>query len=234
MKAIELSPRLQTVAELVPPGTRFADVGTDHAYLPAALIQRGTISSAVASDLRKGPLDRARQTAERWGVTDRMSFRLCNGLERVRPEEAETIAIAGMGGETISAILGAAPWTKLGGRRLLLQPMSALPELRAWLQRAGYRIERERLCKEGHTIYTVIQASAGEMAPLTPAECWAGRQETGREDPLRPALLDHLLHRVERALSGISHSARPEDIPWRTELEAVRTGLITMQRELEV
>ena len=190
MKAIELSPRLQTVAELVPPGTRFVDVGTDHAYLPAALIQRGTIPAAVASDLRKGPLDRARQTAERWGVTDRMSFRLCNGLERVRPEEAETIAIAGMGGETISSILGAAPWAKLGGRRLLLQPMSALPQLRAWLQQAGYRIERERLCREGHTtLHVILRRSAGEMAPLTPARALGGASgRPGRGDPLRPAL----------------------------------------------
>ena len=146
MKTIELSPRLRAVADLVPPQTRFVDVGTDHAYLPAYLIQKGIIPSAVASDLRKGPLERARQTAERCGVTGRMSFRLGNGLERVQPEEAQTIAIAGMGGETIAAILSAAPWCRLGERTLLLQPMSGLPELRAWLQRGGYRIVRRSAC----------------------------------------------------------------------------------------
>ncbi|BFK87053.1 hypothetical protein I4200191B4_13590 [Pseudoflavonifractor gallinarum] len=233
MKTIELSPRLQAVADLVPPQTRFVDVGTDHAYLPAYLIQKGIIPSAVASDLRKGPLERARQTAERYGVTDQMSFRLGNGLERVQPEEAQTIAIAGMGGETISAILSAAPWCRLGDRTLILQPMSALPELRAWLQRSGYRILRERLCREGNTIYTIMQVAAGEMPPLTPAECWAGSRETAGSEPLRPALLEHLLARVERALAGIRHSTRPEDIPWKTELESVREGLITMQRELK-
>ena len=233
MRAIELSPRLQTVADLVPSGVCFVDVGTDHAYLPAALIQRGVIARAVASDLRRGPLDRARKTAERYGVTERMSFRLCDGLSGIKPEEAEYIAIAGMGGETISAILAAAPWTKLGERRLVLQPMSALPELRSWLQRAGYRIIRERLCREGRTIYTIMLAAPGEMPLLTPAECWAGRQEGGRQDPLRGELLADLLRRVERALAGISHSTRPEDIPWRNELEQVRTGLIEMQKELE-
>ena len=233
MKTIELSPRLQAVADLVPPQTRFVDVGTDHAYLPAYLIQKGIIPSAVASDLRKGPLERARQTAERYGGTDQMSFRLGNGLERVQPEEAQTIAIAGMGGETISAILSAAPWCRLGDRTLILQPMSALPELRAWLQRSGYRILRERLCREGNTIYTIMQVAAGEMPPLTPAECWAGSRETAGSEPLRPALLEHLLARVERALAGIRHSTRPEDIPWKTELESVREGLITMQRELK-
>ena len=231
MKHIELSPRLRAVAELVPSGTRFADVGTDHAYLPVYLIQEEIISGAVASDLREGPLDRARQTAERYGVTDKISFRLCDGLDRIAPEEAETIAIAGMGGETIAAILGAAPWTKLGGHRLLLQPMSALPELRSWLQKAGYVIRKEQLCREGKTIYTVLEAGRGEMPPLSPAECWAGRQDTCAGDPLRPTLLAHLLQRVERALTGIRQSARPEDIPWKDELEQVRTGLIAMQEE---
>ena len=233
MKTIELSPRLRAVADLVPPQTRFVDVGTDHAYLPAYLIQKGIIPSAVASDLRKGPLERARQTAERCGVTGRMSFRLGNGLERVQPEEAQTIAIAGMGGETIAAILSAAPWCRLGERTLLLQPMSGLPELRAWLQRGGYRIVRERLCREGDAIYTILHVTAGETPPLTPAERWAGSRAAAGADPLRPALLERLLARVERALAGICHSARPEDIPCKTELESVREGLITMQRELK-
>lgn len=233
MRAIELSPRLQTVADLVPPGVRFVDVGTDHAYLPAHLIQKGMVSSAIASDLRKGPLERARQTAARYDVTERMSFRLCNGLDRIQPEEAEVIAIAGMGGETISSILGGAPWTKQGNHRLILQPMSALPELRAWLQKAGYQICRECLCQEGKTIYTIMLVTAGSMALLTPAECWAGRQETGNEDPLRPELLVYLLERVERALFGISHSSRLGDLPRRLELEEVRRGLIKMQKELE-
>ena len=78
-----------------------------------------------------------------------------------------------------------------------------------------------------------MQVAAGEMPPLTPAECWAGSRETAGSEPLRPALLEHLLARVERALAGIRHSTRPEDIPWKTELESVREGLITMQRELK-
>lgn len=234
MHTIELSPRLLAVAGCVPHGVRFADVGTDHAYLPAYLLQRGVIDRAIASDLRRGPLDRARQTADRCGLTERISFRLCSGLDGISPEEVEVIAIAGMGGETITAILAAAPWTRLGNYRLLLQPMSALPELRAWLQKHGYRVERELLRQEGRTIYTVLDVVPGEEGPLTPAECWAGRQEHGRDDPLRPALLEGLRRRVERALEGISHSSRPEDVPWREELSAVREGLITMQKELEV
>ena len=101
MRNMELSPRLRSVAELVPQGAGFADVGTDHAYLPVWLLQRGVIRRAVASDLRRGPLERARLTAEKYGLTDRMDFRLCDGLSGIRPEEADTVAIAGMGGETV-------------------------------------------------------------------------------------------------------------------------------------
>lgn len=74
-KRAELSPRLQGVAEMIPEGARLADVGTDHAYLPAWLLQNGRIPSAIASDVREGPLSRARATARACGCFERMSFR---------------------------------------------------------------------------------------------------------------------------------------------------------------
>lgn len=233
MRPIELSPRLGTVAGLVPQGARFADVGTDHAYLPVWLLQRGVVDFAVVSDLRQGPLDRARQTALRYGLSRCMSFRLGDGLARIAPDEADTIAIAGMGGDTIAGILSDAPWTAQGEYRLLLQPMSALEDLRGWLSGHGYRIDRELLCLDGASRYTVIAARPGEMAPLTPAECWAGRQIQGEESPLRGALLDDLIRRASRALEGIRKSTRPADVPRRAELEQVYVELVQMKEEWE-
>lgn len=231
MRPFTLSARLGTVAAMVPEGARFADVGTDHAYLPVWLLLQGVITSAIATDLRPGPLERARQTAQRYQMTQKMSFRLGDGLDCLQPDEVDTIAIAGMGGETIAGILAAAPWTRLGWYRLLLQPMSALDDLRRWLAGHGYCIERERLCLDGGTRYTILSAVPGEMAPLTPAECWAGRQEPGMSDPLRGALLDDLIHRARRALDGIRQSVRPEDAPRRVELEQVYQGLSEMKKE---
>ena len=86
MKRLELSPRLRMVASLIPAGARLADVGTDHAYLPVALILEGKIPWAVAADLRRGPLDRARATVRQYGLTGRTVFRLCNGLTGIRPD----------------------------------------------------------------------------------------------------------------------------------------------------
>lgn len=231
MRIFELSPRLRSVAGLVPHGARFADVGTDHAYLPVWLILSGVLDHAIASDLREGPLDRARQTAERYGVGERMSFRLCDGLSLIMPEEVDTIAIAGMGGETIAEILSAAPWTAEGERRFILQPMTAHPELRAWLNSHGFHIEREILTFEGKTIYSTFLVTPGQDAPLTPAEVWAGRQTQGMDAPLRGQYLEKLVRRAERAVFGVRCSAKSKDIIRRDEFEQVAIGLKRMKEE---
>ena len=206
-KRAELSPRLQGVAEMIPEGARLADVGTDHAYLPAWLLQNGRIPSAIASDVREGPLSRARATARACGCFERMSFRLCDGLSGIAPEEVDALVIAGMGGETIANILEAAPWVKEKDFPIILQPMSTQAELRGWLWRNGFLCLREKTVLEGETLYSIILARQGGAVPMTPAEEWAGRQYPGMEDPLRGLLLDHLLGRG-RAAGSWSRSWR--------------------------
>ena len=231
MRLMELTPRLHSVAELVPQGAKFADIGTDHAYLPVWLLQRGIITEALACDLRRGPLDRARGTAEKYGLTSCMDFRLCDGLAGITPGEADTIAIAGMGGETIAAILAAAPWVWQKSCLLLLQPMSAQPYLRRWLQEHGYTIAREILSREGTTIYTTFQVKAGPMAELTPGQLWAGRQSRGEDAPLREAYLDRLIDQTSRAVEGLRRSTRPADRGRLEELERVHTDLVHIREE---
>ena len=229
-KRAELSPRLQGVAEMIPEGARLADVGTDHAYLPAWLLQNGRIPSAIASDVREGPLSRARATARACGCFERMSFRLCDGLSGIAPEEVDALVIAGMGGETIANILEAAPWVKEKDFPIILQPMSTQAELRGWLWRNGFLCLREKTVFEGETLYSIILARQGGAVPMTPAEEWAGRQYPGMEDPLRGLLLDHLLGRVRRALDGMSRSRAPAEAR-RRELEQVLEGLMEMRKE---
>ncbi len=231
MRRPELSPRLRMVGELVPAGVRLADVGTDHAYLPAALILAGKIPSAIAADLRRGPLDRARETVRQAGLTGKVAFRLCDGLSGIRPEEADAAVIAGMGGETIAAILSAAPWTRERDIPLILQPMTSLPELRGWLRDNGFRIEEERLAREGETLYTAFLVRAGEMGPLTPAELWAGKNSN---DPLRGAWLDGWIARTGRALEGMARARGEEVASRRQALEEVRGGLMEMKKEWEL
>lgn len=224
---MELSPRLRSVAELVPPGARFADIGTDHAYLPAWLILNGVIGKAIAADLRPGPLERARETAEKYAVADRMDFRLCDGLTGLQAGEADTIAIAGMGGETIAHILTCAPWTKGKGIALILQPMSSQPDLRKWLSENGYTIEKECIAREDKTLYTIMLAKAGTMERLTPAELLAGRQS---KDTLRGEYLDHMIAKVRRALEGQRAAARRDEAAISQSVQ-ILDGLTAMKKE---
>lgn len=221
---MELTARLQSVADQVPQGAAFADIGTDHAYLPVWLLLNGRIRHAIAADLREGPLNSACETAEQYGVSHQVSFRLCNGLADVSADEVDTIAIAGMGGETIASILEAAPWTR-EGKLLLLQPMTSFPDLRLWLQKNGYNIEKETITKEGRRLYTCLTVRAGQMEELTPAELWVGRQS---DDPLRGEFLAMMGNKIERALNGHLSAAEPN----QSEINALREVLNGI-REME-
>ena len=135
---MKLDQRLSAVAALVRLGSRLADIGTDHAYLPVWLVQNGVCPAAIAADLRPGPLEAARRHVAAAGLEDRISLRLGDGLAPVFPGEADDIVIAGMGGETIAAILAAADWLADARLRLVLQPMSRAEETRRWLLKNGF------------------------------------------------------------------------------------------------
>ena len=106
-KTVKLSARLAAVAALVEPGSRVADVGTDHGYIPIYLVQTGIADRAIAMDVRSGPLERARAHVDRLppGCRERIETRLSDGLKALSPGEADTVVIAGMGGELMIRIL---------------------------------------------------------------------------------------------------------------------------------
>ena len=229
-KKLELTPRLRMVADMLPDNVRLADVGTDHAYLPAALMLEGKIPFAIAADLREGPLSRAKETVQEYGLSGKIAFRLCDGLAGIKAEEVDAVSIAGMGGETIAMILEAAPWTREQNTALVLQPMSSMDELRTWLGRNGYTIKEERLAREGDTIYTALLVSAGDMPSMTAAEICAGKNTN---DPLRGAWLDHWIGRTARALKGMAQARQESVEQRRAQLEQVLSGLEEMKKEWE-
>lgn len=204
MRELALQPRLQLLADMVPAGSRLADVGTDHGYLPVYLLQQGRISRAIASDIVDGPLQHARQTAAEYEV-DGIDFRLCPGLDAIAPHEADTVVIAGMGGETIQAILSAAPWTADGSHLLLLQPMTKVEYLRIWLVDNGYAFTEERLVWDKDHLYPVFAVRGGTQPPLTAAQQYGGVLLDG--DPLYGAYLDERIGKLQKTVEGLQKSS---------------------------
>ena len=222
-KQLELTPRLQLLADWVPAGAKLADVGTDHAHLPIWLAIHGRVTSAIASDLRKGPLERARQNGAAYGA-ENIDYRLGSGLDGIGPEEADTIVIAGMGGENIVSILTAAPWTKDGRHTLLLSPHTKSEELRSFLAENGYAIRREKLVYDRGTLYPVMEVTAGEMK-LTEGQCWGGAKLL--HDPLGDRYIIERIIRLQGAVLG-SRSADPEKAD---RLRDIITALLEMREE---
>ena len=228
MRQLELSPRLQRLADWVPEGARVADVGTDHAYLPVWLTLHGRVTSAIASDLREGPLDRARETGRTWGVEDRIDFRLGNGLAGIRPEEADTVVIAGMGGENIASILAAAPWTADGHHTLLLQPQSRGEVLRGFLAGNGYAIRQEALVLDRGHLYPVMEVTAGEMT-LSAGQLFCGAALL--HDPLGERYIIEKIIQLQGVVAGRNRSGNQEDRVHADYQRAVITDLLAMREE---
>lgn len=206
MESMLLTPRLALTAAFVPEGARLADIGTDHGKLPVSLLLSGRVRTAIGSDIRPGPLGHAARNAREHGVT--LPLRLAPGLAGVRPDECDTITIAGMGGETIAGILQDAPWTREGAHLLILQAMTMLPTLRGWLTDNGYTIETERICREGRKFYVVTVARGGGRQQLSPLDRIAPKWLAG--DPLAKDYFSHLLLREEAMLHGLEKSRSPE------------------------
>ncbi len=171
-----LDSRLKAVASFVRQGSRVADIGTDHALLPCALVAAGHCPSAIASDVRKGPVAAAERSVSAVGLSQKVHIRLGDGLSTIRPDEAEDIVIAGMGGETIADILQRAPWTKAKTYRFILQPMTRAERLRRFLFENGFSIDEEKVVVDGNRCYTVLCVCyTGKCFVPEEAVCFVGK-----------------------------------------------------------
>lgn len=214
MKRAALDKRLVGAAQFVRRGAYFADIGTDHAYLPVYLLEQGVISRAIASDIREGPLLNARSTVESAGFADAVSLRLTPGLTGLEHEGLTDIAICGMGGEMIISILEAAPFVRDPNIRLILQPMSRWAPLRRYLTDNGFTIEKESISTSRGKVYTCLCVSySGEITTLTPAEAEIGRWNITHRatSPLFPRLLEELLTSARKQLVGRIEGGLPTD-----------------------
>lgn len=153
---MKLDNRLMAIANLVRNGKDFADIGTDHAYLPVYLVEKGIINRAIASDLRVGPLENAKATVELYDYSDKIELRLSDGLDNFNENEVQEIAVAGMGGLLISSFIERTKWLKNKDIHLILQPMTHIEDLRKALFDNGFIIDNEVVAEDGDKLYIVI------------------------------------------------------------------------------
>ena len=203
---IPLSSRLLACCSFVKQGDRIADIGCDHGYLSIYLLQKGIARSAIASDVAEGPLQSAMRNAVKFGVKNKMTFHLSDGVQNI-PRDFDCMVCAGMGADTIISIIHkSAHWLKDSKYRLILQCQSKRPELRQWLYDEGFRINRETLAKDGKFVYSIMEVVYDPGHSITPAETYITAQLLEDNHPLLPEYYERTKHGVELTVFGMKRS----------------------------
>jgi tRNA (adenine22-N1)-methyltransferase len=209
-----LSVRLERVAAHVPAGARLADIGSDHAYLPVALMRRGAIEAAVAGEVALTPFHAAERSVRESDLGQRISVRLADGLAAIEAGDAITaISICGMGGERIRDILESGKARLSGQERLILQPNGGEQPLRQWLMENGYRILREEVLRENRFAYEIIVAERSGPVIYSAEELYFGPLQMRARSPAFLAKWQRLLRLKQQTLVDFAQAkqAVPEE-----------------------
>ena len=235
---LKLSARLRTLASLVPAGSVLADIGTDHAWVPAELLLSGRISQAVAMDIGEAPLERAAAHLTELGLLEQVSLRLSDGFAALRPGEADCVLIAGMGGQLMQGILtrglGAngipGPSFRKGVRRYLFSPHTEWEEFRSYLAEHEFELCDERFLLEEGKYYLILVCENGdgeaayreasEQGFSVSASRRFGPKLLGRRDPVLRAYLRDRLAKETEILGRLPQSERAGVTAKREELRA--------------
>ncbi len=207
-----MSRRMQKLASLVTEGNRLADVGTDHGYIPIALVQAGKIPSAIAMDVNRGPLARAEAHIREAGLATYIETRLSDGLRELGAEDADTVLIAGMGGMLILRILTEGTPHLSGVEELILQPQSDVYRVRDWLREHGYRVETEELVEEDGKYYPMMRAVRGQERRMEQAELYYGKAEVQRSPEVLRSYLETKLQEGQRILLKLEANGKEDTV----------------------
>jgi len=194
---MKLTKRLQACADLVRPGSRLADIGCDHGYVPVWLIQNGKIKHAIAADINSGPLASCRALVENCRLGSSVTCVLSDGLQNIPLSEVDDILIAGMGGELIADILDAAG--DLSDKHLILNPMTH-PELaRRWLYTNGFTVQSDCIIADGGHHYSIMDAVyTGVYEEVNDVRCFLGEISDFSDSEY----FAHLLHYLKNKEKG--------------------------------
>lgn len=228
---MELSKRLQAVAGLVTPDLKIADIGTDHAYIPIWLVEQGISPSAIAMDINQGPLEKAKENIVLHRLTSRIKTRQSDGMRQLKPSEAESVVIAGMGGGLVIKILEDVKEQDLGIKEWILQPQSELKKVREYLNESGYRIVDEMMILDEGKFYPMMKAIKGKQEVYREEELSYGKLLLKNRNPILKMFLEKELelkngiYETLKKTSGQSAQKRVSEL--EEEISVIREALAT-------
>lgn len=198
---------------MVRKGAAVADIGTDHAYLSAYLVVSGKCPCALATDLRKGPLENAAETLKAFSLDEKIKLRLSDGLDRVSAEDADDFVLAGMGGTLITDILSRAEWIKDSTKRFIFQPMTHSEEVRKFLVESGFEIAEERACFDECRAYIAFYAQyTGKIREHDDAYIFLGELTKCRNDAAAYYYTKQYIYLKQRADALERANLLPEEV----------------------
>lgn len=229
---MELSKRLQAVADLVTAGYKVADIGTDHAYIPIFLLETGKTDWAAAMDVNKGPIEKARENIRAYGLEAQIETRLSNGFLALGKGEVQSAVIAGMGGNLVIRILQEGRDVVSTLQECILQPQSETDKVRAFLLREGFFFIEEDMVEEDGKYYPMMKVKppkSGEESRQNEEvwkieQLWFGKLLLEKRHPV----LKRYLERETRIREEILRSIGDKD----SEQIQVRRG--QLQEELNI
>ncbi|MBZ4656215.1 MAG: trmK [Thermoanaerobacter sp.] len=200
---MKLTERLKKIVEYIPYGTKVADIGTDHGFIPVYLIENNIASYVIASDLKSGSLNKAIEEIKKRGLQSFIDTRLGNGLSVLKPHEVEVVVIAGMGGILISQILEESKEIAKTIQRFILQPMRDSDYLRKYLVENGYKIYDEDLVKEKQKYYEIIVAEHGRQNIKNDIYYDIGQKLIEKNHPLLKDFVQYKIDKIQRIINKL-------------------------------
>jgi tRNA (adenine22-N1)-methyltransferase len=216
---MELSKRLQAVADLVSEGQVVADVGTDHGYIPIYLLEAGKCEKAIAMDVNNGPLLRAKEHIAEHGLTQNIQVKLSNGVKALSVGECDCVVVAGMGGALAIKIMEEGREVFNSLKEFVLQPQSELVKVRQYLWENGYCVVDEDMVLEDGKFYPMMKVQSGSSDSYTQIELRYGRELLTKKHPVLKMFLEKEMQTKEMILKNLESESGEHIENRRKELQ---------------
>jgi len=232
MKAVELSARMQALADMVSRGRVVCDVGCDHGWVSIYLVQQGIATKVYAMDVGKGPLERAKEHIRSYHLENYIETRLSDGLAALQVGDVDCMVCAGMGGPLMMRILTEGRNKARAMKELVLQPQSEIARFRAFLRQEEYQIVRENMVLEEGKYYPMMKVVPVDYKieeVLKEQDIFDAYGELLLKEK-HPVLQLYIDRSLEQARELLQHLAKQETMRARERMVEIEKDLALLQK----